>query len=87
MRRKRTTVILSAVLPSRPFSAHSHPCTVCLTFNLFIGENSSIGMEGWAALARVLSSQRNVKKLVLGEWRGNESFDLIDNRIILPYSS
>jgi hypothetical protein len=30
-------------------------------------------MEGWAAVGRALSSKMNIKKLDLGEKRGNES--------------
>jgi hypothetical protein len=34
---------------------------------LFVGSNSGIEIEGWAAVARALSSKRNLKKLDLGE--------------------
>jgi hypothetical protein len=40
---------------------------------LFVGRNRGIGMEGWAAVASALFSKRNMKKLDLGEERGNES--------------
>jgi hypothetical protein len=34
---------------------------------LFVGGNSGIGKEEWAAVGWVLSSKRNFKKLALGE--------------------
>jgi hypothetical protein len=40
---------------------------------LFVGGNNGIGIEGWAAVGRALSSKKNLKKLNLGEERGNES--------------
>jgi hypothetical protein len=40
---------------------------------LFVDCNWSIGMEGWVAVGRALSSKRNLKMLGLGEERGNES--------------
>jgi hypothetical protein len=35
--------------------------------SLFVGGNSDIKMEGWAAVGKVLSSKKNIKKLYLGE--------------------
>jgi hypothetical protein len=40
---------------------------------LFVGYNRGIGVEGWVAVARALSSKKNLKKLNLGEERRNES--------------
>jgi hypothetical protein len=36
-------------------------------FVLFVGGNKGIGVEGWAAVGRALSSKRNLKKLDLCE--------------------
>jgi hypothetical protein len=41
-------------------------------FILFVDDISGIGMEGWAAVGRALSSKNNLKKLDLGEERENE---------------
>jgi hypothetical protein len=40
---------------------------------VFVGYNSGIGLEGWVAVGRSLSFKRNIKKLDLGEERGNAS--------------
>jgi hypothetical protein len=51
---------------------------------LFVGGNSGIGMEGWAAVGLALSTKRNLKKLYLGDQRGNESsIELANSRILL----
>jgi hypothetical protein len=34
---------------------------------LFVGGNIGIGMEGWTALAKALSSKRNLKKIDIGK--------------------
>jgi hypothetical protein len=39
---------------------------------LFVAGNYGIRMEGWAAVGRALPSKMNLKKLNLGEERGNE---------------
>jgi hypothetical protein len=36
---------------------------------LLVGYNRGIGIEGWAAAGRALSSKRNLKKLNIGEER------------------
>jgi hypothetical protein len=36
---------------------------------LLVGSNRGIGIEGWAAVGRALSSKRNLKKLNIGEER------------------
>jgi hypothetical protein len=43
-------------------SMHESPPSI-----LFVVGNRGIGMEGWAAVARALSSKRNLKNLDLGE--------------------
>jgi hypothetical protein len=40
---------------------------------LFVGNNSDIGKEGWAAVGRALSSKKNLKKFDLSEFRGRVS--------------
>jgi hypothetical protein len=62
---------ISTVLLSRPLYAllHESPSLSIL----FVEENSDIGMEGWAAVGRALSSKRNFKNLNLCEERGNAS--------------
>jgi hypothetical protein len=40
---------------------------------LFVGWNSGIEMEGWAAVGMALTSKRNLKKLNLGEQIENAS--------------
>jgi hypothetical protein len=40
---------------------------------LLVGYNSGIGIEGWVAVGRALSSKRNLKKLNVGEKGRNES--------------
>jgi hypothetical protein len=69
---------ISAVLLSLLSCSYMHssppPCI------LFLAGNCDIGIEEWAAVGRALSSMRNLKKLYLGEERGNESSSDPDHR-------
>jgi hypothetical protein len=58
-----------------PLASLAHPCMhesppSCI---LFLGWNKGIGMEGWAAMGRALSSKKNLKKLALGKESVTES--------------
>jgi hypothetical protein len=44
--------------------------------NLFVGNNRDMGMEGWAAVGRALSSTTKLRQFNLGNERGNEELDL-----------
>jgi hypothetical protein len=48
--------------------AASHLLDVPPHSNLFVGNNWGIGMEGWVAVGRALSSMRNLKKLDIGNY-------------------
>jgi hypothetical protein len=48
---------------------------------LLVGDNRDIGMEGWAAVGRALSSKKNLKKLDLSKLRGGVSSTYPDHRL------
>jgi hypothetical protein len=46
---------------------------------LFVGDNRGIGIEGWAAVGRALSSKKKLKKLALSEEIVIESLSIADH--------